>query len=145
MFPSIPANWAAPDLAAKWEKIRDVRRVVNGALEIARRDKVIGSSLEAGPKVFISDPTLLRALDGTDLAEIAITSSIEVASGTGPADAFRLDDVNGVAVVFAKADGMRCARSWKYTHDVGSDSAYPDLSARDAQAMRERKAAGLAA
>jgi isoleucyl-tRNA synthetase len=50
-----------------------------------------------------------------------------------------------VVVEFAKAEGTRCARSWKYTTDVGSDPEYPDLSARDAQAMRERAAAGLAA
>ena len=78
------------------------------------------------------------AVDDVDLAEIAITSSIALSAGDGPADAFRLDDVKGVAVVFAKAEGVRCARSWKYTTDVGSDPAYPDLSARDAQAMRER-------
>jgi isoleucyl-tRNA synthetase len=143
LFPEIAGAWADAALAAKWEKIRDIRRVVTGALEIARREKVIGSSLEAGPTVFVSDPGLLAALGGTDLAEIAITSSIELASGEGPADAFRLEDVKGVGVVFAKAEGTRCARSWKFTSDVGSDPAYPDLSARDAQAMRERQAAGL--
>jgi isoleucyl-tRNA synthetase len=46
-------------------------------------------------------------------------------------------------VVFAKAEGTRCARSWKVLPEVGSDPEYPDLSLRDAQAMRERKAAGL--
>jgi isoleucyl-tRNA synthetase len=53
--------------------------------------------------------------------------------------------VKGVGVVFARAVGTRCARSWRVTTDVGADPAYPDLSARDAQAMRERAAAGLAA
>ncbi|MDO8359863.1 MAG: isoleucine--tRNA ligase [Devosia sp.] len=143
LFPPVPAEWADRPLAEKWEKIREVRRVVNGALEIARRDKVIGSSLEAGPSVFVANPELLAALNGTDLAEIAITSSIAVLPGEAPADAFRLDDVAGVGVIVAKADGTRCARSWKITTDVGSDPEYPDLSARDARAMRERQAAGL--
>jgi isoleucyl-tRNA synthetase len=142
-FPDVPAEWSDKALAGKWEKIREVRRVVTGALEIARRDKVIGSSLEAGPKVYVMDPDLLAALRGEDLAEIAITSSIVIVEGEGPADAFRLDDVRGVAVVFAKADGIRCARSWKVTTDVGSDPEYPDVSARDARAMRERAEAGL--
>ena len=66
-------------------------------------------------------------------------------AGEAPADAFRLDDVAGVGVLFAKAEGTRCARSWKVTPDVGNDPDYPDLSLRDAQAMRERKAAGLTA
>ena len=60
-------------------------------------------------------------------------------------DDFRLEEVPGVAVVFALATGKQCARSRRFFHDVGSDPAYPDLSARDAQAMREREAAGLAA
>jgi isoleucyl-tRNA synthetase len=88
---------------------------------------------------------LRSALDGTDLAEVAITSSATVIADEPPADSFRLDDVQGVGVVFAKAEGIRCARSWKITTDVGSDPEYPDLSVRDAKAMRERKAAGLAA
>ena len=54
-----------------------------------------------------------------------------------------LDEVRGVAVVFARAAGRRCARSWKILPEVGSDPEYPDLSLRDAEAMRERKAAGL--
>jgi len=144
-FPKVPAGWANAALAAKWEKIRTVRRVVTGALEIARRDKVIGASLEAGPAVHVADAELRAALDGIDLAEIAITSSISVSADAPPADAFTLEDVKGVGVIFAKAVGTRCARSWRVTTDVGTDPAYPDLSARDAQAMRERAAAGLAA
>jgi isoleucyl-tRNA synthetase len=42
-------------LAAKWEIIRDVRRVVTGALEVERAAKNIGSSLEASPLVYVSD------------------------------------------------------------------------------------------
>jgi isoleucyl-tRNA synthetase len=66
-------------------------------------------------------------------------------AGEGPADAFRLDDVKGVAVVPAKASGRKCARSWKITPEVGTDPDYPDVTPRDAAALREwdraRKAA----
>ena len=48
-------------------------------------------------------------------------------------------------MVFAKAEGSRCARSWRILPEVGTDPDYPDLSLRDAQAMRELKAAGQAA
>ncbi len=122
--------------------MREVRKVVTGALEIARRDKVIGASLEAAPKVFITDPDLAAAARGVDMAEVSITSAIEVIEAEGPADAFRLDEVAGVAVAFARAEGTRCARSWRILPEVGSDPEYPDLSLRDAQAMRELKAAG---
>jgi isoleucyl-tRNA synthetase len=111
--------------------------VVTGALEIERKDKRIGSSLEAAPVVHISDPELLQALEGQDLAEICITSGLSIATDEGPANAFRLREVANVAVVPALAEGTKCARSWRITTDVGSDPAYPDISARDAAAMHE--------
>jgi len=143
LFPEIPQAWLDNDLAAKWQLIRAVRRVVTGALEIERREKRIGSSLEAAPKVFIADPRYVVALEGQDLAEIAITSAVEVKQDEGPSEAFRLEDVPGVSVLPALAGGQRCARSWKVLPEVGSDPDYPDVSPRDAQALRERAAAGL--
>ena len=122
-----------------------MRRVVTGALEIERAHKRIGSSLEAAPVVYVSDPDLFAALVDIDLAEIAITSAATLVRRRRPADAFRLDDVKGVAVEVRLAEGTKCARSWKILPSVGSDPAYPDVSPRDAQALREwdamRKAA----
>jgi isoleucyl-tRNA synthetase len=136
-------TWDNPDLADRWNRIRRIRSVVLGALEIQRREKTIGSSLEAAPTVFITDENLMAALEGVDdLADICITSDITVKAGDGPADAFRLDEVPGVAVVFAKADGRKCERSWKVLPSVGSDAEFPDVTPRDADALRELKAAG---
>ena len=124
-------------------KVRQVRRVVTGALEIERAKKAIGSSLEAAPVVHVTDPELRAALDGVDLAEIAITSGIEVTADEAPLHgAFVLDDVPGVASCPGLATGTKCARSWRFTHDVGSDPAFPDVSARDAAALRELAALG---
>lgn len=142
-FPELPAEWLDEELAAKWAKIRTVRRVVTGALEIQRREKNIGSSLEAAPKVYVSDADLFVALHGQDFAEISITSDITLVQEEGPAEAFRLDDAAGVSVEFKRAEGQRCARSWRVTSEIGQDAEYPDLTLRDAQAMRERAAAGL--
>ena len=140
-LPETPADWRDDALAARWQKIRRVRRVVTGALEIERAAKRIGASLEAAPVVFVSDPDLLGALDGVDFAEVCITSAIAVRGGEGPADAFRLDEVKGVAVVPQRAEGRKCARSWRVTETVGADPAYPDVTPRDAQALREWDAA----
>jgi len=140
LFPDLPAEWRDPALESKWEKIRNVRRVVTGALEIERKNKVIGSSLEAAPIVAISDPELLASLDGVDFAEVCITSFIEVEKGEGPAAAFRLDEQPGVAVVFQTAGGRQCVRSRRYFAESDMDG---EVSKRDAQALRERAAAGL--
>ena len=141
-FPDVPAEWRDDALAEKWRKVRTVRRVVTGALEIERARKTIGSSLEAAPVVHIADAELAAAVADVDMAEIAITSGVSIRHDAPPADAFVLDDVRGVGVVFAGASGRKCARSWRYTDDVGSDAAFPDVSARDAAALRELRALG---
>jgi isoleucyl-tRNA synthetase len=139
-FPEIPGEWRDVELAAKWQKIRQVRRVVTGALEIARAEKRIGSSLEAVVAVSVAEAELAKLIETVDLAEIAITSGIELVVGDGPADAFRLDDAPGISAVVLRAEDKgltRCARSWRWTNDVGSDPAFPDVSARDAVALHE--------
>ncbi len=144
-MPAVPSAWRNDALAEKWRKVRQVRSVVTGALELERAKKTIGSSLEAVPIVYLDDVSLETALAGIDLAEISITSDLVISHDPAPADAFALREVPGVAVVIAKAEDrglVKCARSWRYTADVGSDAAYPDVSARDAAALREMKALG---
>ncbi|MBB3353389.1 isoleucine--tRNA ligase [Rhizobium lentis] len=136
-FAPVAKEWRNDALAEKWRKIRAIRSVVTGALEIERKDKRIGSSLEAAPVVYVADAALRKALEGQDFSEVCITSGITIKSDAGPADAFRLAEVPDVAVVPKPAEGVKCARSWRITTDVGSDPDYPDVSARDAAALRE--------
>ena len=137
LFPEIPATYRDEALAEKWRKVRTVRRAVTGALEVERANKRIGSSLEAAPIVYVADADLFAALVEVDLAETCITSAATLIEGEGPADAFRLDEVKGVAVVPKLAEGRKCARSWKISTAVGADPDYPDVTPRDAQALRE--------
>ena len=146
LFPEVPPGWRDEALAEKWRKVREVRRVVTGALEIERAAKRLGSSLEAHPIVHVADPDLFSAVVDVDLAEVCITSGAALVEGEGPSPAaFRLDDVAGVAVEPRRAEGRKCARSWKISPAVGLDPQYPDVTPRDAQALREwddmRKAA----
>ncbi len=140
-FPKTPVGWRNNSLAQKWEKIWDVRRVVTGALEIERIQKRIGASLEAAPIVYVENKNLLETLKTIDLAEVCITSNAKIMEGEGPAGAFRLSDVPGIAVEPKRAEGKKCARSWKISPLVGSDREYPDVTPRDAQALREFYAA----
>jgi isoleucyl-tRNA synthetase len=144
-FPEVPAAWRDDKLADKWKKVRTVRRVVTGALEIERAQKRIGSSLEAHPIVHVSNEELFEAVADVDLPEVCITSAATLVKDEGPANAFRLPDVAGVAVIPNLAEGVKCARSWKILTNIGADPDYPDVSPRDAKALREwetmRKAA----
>jgi isoleucyl-tRNA synthetase len=142
-FPDDLAGFRDNALAAKWESIRDVRRVVTGALELERAAKRIGSSLEASPLVYVTDKAIFATLFDIDLAEVCITSNAMVTNEDAPASAFHLNDVPGVAVVVEKAAGRKCARSWKILTSVGDDAEYPDVSPRDAGALREWKAMGV--
>jgi isoleucyl-tRNA synthetase len=127
-FAKSPPEWRDDALAAKWDIIRAVRSEVTGALEIQRANKTIGSSLEAAPKVHVEKASAEAvALRDCDFAEICITSSIEVIEG----------EDKGMGVVFAKATGAKCARSWKISADIGKDKDFPDITPRDAEAVRE--------
>lgn len=133
-FPDTPSEWFNAELAAKWTAIRRVRRVVTGAIEIQRQDKVIGASLEAAPTVYIADDATRALVESVDFADACITSAITVSGETPPADAFSLDDVAGVAVTFAKADGDKCQRCWKILPDVGTH-AHADTCERCNEAL----------
>ncbi|MEO0361900.1 MAG: class I tRNA ligase family protein, partial [Pseudomonadota bacterium] len=120
-IPETP-DWRDEALAKKWEAIRRVRRVVTGALEVERREKRIGASLEAAPVVHVEDAAVREALASVDFADVCITSAVTVTDGPAPSGAFRLEDVAGVAVVPATAEGEKCARCWKILPEVGADS-----------------------
>jgi len=145
-FPAVPSDWRDEALAEKWEKVKLVRRAVTGALEIERAKKTIGSSLEAAPRVHIFSDALAAAVADVDMAEVCITSGISVSRSEPGPDASELfstgEPGSAVGVAFARAAGTKCARSWRYTDDVGSDPAFPDVSARDAAALHELQALG---
>jgi isoleucyl-tRNA synthetase len=139
-FPEVPPEWHDASLGVRWERVRRVRRVVTGALEVERREKRIGSSLEAAPRVFVPAEDA-EVLAGLDLAELAITSGIEVCTGEPPVDAFTLEDVAGVGVVPALARGQKCARCWQVLPEVGEQAVAPDLCRRCADAIAALAAA----
>ncbi len=117
-IPQTPADWRDDALAAKWATVRKVRRVVTGALEVERTNKVIGSSLEAAPTVYVftGEDDILNSVD---FADLCITSDITVTSAPEPEGAFK-DEEHGIAVVFKKAEGDKCQRCWKILPDVGT-------------------------
>jgi len=141
----VPASWRDDKLAEKWRKVRIVRGVVTGALEIERAQKRIGSSLEAHPIVHVSNEELFEAVADVDLPEVCITSAATLVKGDAPPQAFTLSDVSGVAVVPNLAEGTKCARSWKILTTIGADPQFADVSPRDAQALREWEAVRKAA
>ena len=123
-FRATPKGWADHALIGKWKRVRDLRRVVTGALEIARADKKIGSSLEALPFIILENETDAEILASIPFEEIVITSGVEIeAVAAGAASDFALADVPGVKVRFEPARGGKCERCWRVLPEVnGRDS-----------------------
>ncbi|UWR31091.1 isoleucine--tRNA ligase [Sulfitobacter sp. W002] len=135
-MPETPEAWLNPELAAKWAKVRAARRVVTAALEVQRTEKMIGASLEAAPVVHVADEAQREALQSVSFEDVAITSDITVTGDAAPAEAFRMPEAQGVAVVFEKAEGAKCERCWKVLPDVGTHE-HPGVCGRCDEAVRE--------
>ena len=137
-MPETPASWLNDNLAAKWETIRDVRRVVTGALELERNAKRIGASLQAAPTVFTTaeQAEAFQGFSPEEVADLFITSGATFSQGEVPEGAFSLDDVAGVAVMPTLASGEKCERCWKVLETVGSDSEHATVCPRCADAVR---------
>jgi len=131
----VPEAWHNPSEADRWSRIESVLSVVTAALEEKRRDKQIGSALEAAPVVYLRDPALISAFHSIDAAEVFRTSQASLSASDIPEGAFMLEGLSTIGVAFTRAEGQKCQRSWRILPEVGSDPRYPDLSLRDAEAV----------
>jgi isoleucyl-tRNA synthetase len=128
-FPEGEPVWRDEELMARWETLLAYRSRVQGDLEIRRRDKVIGSSLEAhvqieaGPEAY----RFLTAYSG-DLSAIFIVSRVTVTQAEmGPAD---------IRITVERSDASKCERCWNYREAVGKDATHPTLCDRCVEAVR---------
>ena len=117
-FPELPDSWRDDAMSERWSAIRRLRRVVTGALEIERKEKkTMGASLQGDPVIY--GPAAYETwLDGIDLAEICITSGARFVAGEAPEGAFRVEDIDDIAVVVGLAQGEKCGRCWMVLPEV---------------------------
>ncbi len=134
-FAETDSAWHNPELAEKWQKLRNLRRVITGALEVDRREKRIGSSLQGHPTLYLEDDAYDAVIKDADLAELCITSSVTVQKGAAPEGAFRMDDIAGLAVTTTLAEGGKCERCWMILPEVGQNAEHDDLCNRCADAV----------
>ena len=134
LFAEVPAGWLDPALAERWATLRDLRRVVTGAIELERSAKRLGSSLQAAIEVFVPD-RLAALVRDADLAELCITSAGTVRPGPVPEDAFTLPDLPDIGVRVSPAPGERCERCWRVLPEVGQAPGHADLCRRCAEVV----------
>lgn len=111
-FSRVNSAWLNQKLYEKFEKIKAIRKSVTTALEIARKNKQIGSSLQA--KVVLYDPeSVVEVKDEEFWEEIAITSGFEIKNEKIPENAFVGSDLKNIGVIVIVAEGQKCERCWK--------------------------------
>jgi len=115
---------------------------VTGALEIARAEKRIGSSLQAAVHIF-APASVVAALGDVDLAELCITSAATIETAPPPAGAFALPDVPDIGVIVSLAPGDRCERCWRVLTEVGHVHGHDDLCQRCADVIDRGAGAGM--
>jgi isoleucyl-tRNA synthetase len=137
-FPTSPTVFGNPELHKSWNYLFQVRRVVQAALEKTRRDKVIGSSLEAKVILQATEPnfTLVKRYL-VDLPALFIVSCVEVEriAGVDGKDHELSHASLGLVIHIVKAEGAKCGRCWNIRNDVGAEPQHPTLCSRCVEAV----------
>lgn len=135
-FPEVDQRFVDEALVNKWEQWFDVRDEVNKALETARKDKVIGNSLEAHLDLYPSEEVRTILLQFADLSDLFIVSSLTLheSNDVVSADAVQYE---GLAIKVSVAPGEKCERCWKYTPDVGAHPKHSTLCPRCADVVEQ--------
>ena len=133
-FPEIPAEWNDPALAERWNSLRAVRRLITTQIEAARRDGVVGSSLQASVELAFSEREAGQ-FAGYDWEELAIVSKVAIVVQPDAASVFLNPEAGegGGAhrpPLVRAATGAKCARCWRVLDEVGSAHAHPGLCLR---------------
>ena len=116
--------------AARWTRLLALRDAVNLALEPLRRDKRIGSGLDAEIELHVTDVAASGLADiGEDLRFLCLVSSLRLTGEPAPADAIAIDG-GALKLVVRVSEAAKCARCWHHRADVGSHATHPELCGR---------------
>jgi len=138
-MPQVREDYIDEELEAKWEKIIKARNEIAKVLEQARRDKVIGHSMDASVTVYAGEElyTFLEPV-ADQLASILIVSRAELENiDNAPGDVFVSEEMPGLKVKVAQAAGGKCERCWTYSEKVGKDSVYTTLCGKCLDVVRQ--------
>ncbi|MBQ9441291.1 MAG: isoleucine--tRNA ligase [Alphaproteobacteria bacterium] len=116
-FPSIPEVWQNDDIEKQGQFIQSIRKVINGAIEIERLAKTIGSSLEADIIIYTSDNKVYKELNKIDIQELAIVSSAKCVLAKAPYPVIVNEELQ-MGVIVKKSEYKKCDRCWKLLDSV---------------------------
>jgi len=119
-----------------WEDLIEVRSEVLKLLEIARKDKFIGDSLQAKVKLHsaVKYRELLKKYQSF-LPSLFIVSQVELEENLPPEKYFH--QAEDLTILVLRADGVKCERCWNYSTDVGKDKDFLTVCQKCSAALRE--------
>ena len=120
-----------------WDKIHLIRDEIQKALEIARKNKIIGAPLDAKVMIYGNEDNIkfIKSCE-SDLKSALIVSDIEILSdGQGE---YSSDQLEGISVTILHADGNKCERCWEYSNSVGTNDKYSTLCSRCASIIEKQ-------
>jgi isoleucyl-tRNA synthetase len=130
-FPQVHSQYFNADLGERWKAMIDAKSEIAKAIEQARKEKVIGHSLDA--RVSIAAPEKMRALFEThleDLRALLIVSQLQISEEKDLVHPYQSAELPGLSVGVEKARGAKCERCWIYDESIGADPAHPTVCGR---------------
>jgi isoleucyl-tRNA synthetase len=130
-FPLVSEKYVNADLGERWRTMIDAKAEIAKAIEQARKEKVIGHSLDA--RISIAVPEKMRALFAShleDLKALLIVSQLVLADEKEIGKPFKSEEIPGLVVGVEKARGVKCERCWIYEESVGSSARHPTVCGR---------------
>jgi isoleucyl-tRNA synthetase len=130
-FPQVNEQYFNADLGERWREMIDAKSEIAKAIEQARKEKVIGHSLDA--RITIVAPEKMRALFTQhleDLRALLIVSQLQLADEMEITKPYKSEEIKGLFVGVEKARGVKCERCWIYEESVGSDANHPTVCGR---------------
>ena len=113
-FPKVNDNWKNSEIFSKWEHLKLIRKAVNGAIEIERKNKLLGSSLEASVEIYFKDKNVINQININDLENISIVSKLSISQANNVEDYFQSNELSDVGIKIKRVSGEKCNRCWKY-------------------------------
>jgi isoleucyl-tRNA synthetase len=138
LFMPVKEKYRDSRLAEKWDEIIKVRREVTRALEIARKDNLIGHSLDASVILGVP-PEVKELLDPyrDQLRSLFIVSNVSLSTAEDVKEGFRAEDVKGLTVNVIPCGDPKCERCWVHDPTVGESTGHPTICRRCLNALME--------
>ncbi len=114
-----------------WLTILNVRDEVNRVLEAARKEDVIGATLQANVSIYASEELSAKlAALGDELRFVLLTSGVTVETVTAQPEGTQATEIDGLFIKVAATTAEKCERCWHYCDDVGANPAHPEICGR---------------